>query len=338
MESIMKASQPLIRTDALTKKFNAGQSLRDRLFGTGEDPLIAVDNVSLSLEPREIKGVIGESGCGKTTLLKTIAGLHDPTSGEISYRGTPVDELSKEKRAEFRRKTSLIFQEPFNSLNPKFSVKKIVREPLVIHDMDDRDRRIREALERAHLTPPERFLGKRPQQLSGGERQRVAIARAIVSEPDVILADEPVSMLDVSIQASILKLLKELAVDYDISILYISHDLSTVSYLCHEVNVMYLGRIVETALTQELIDNPKHPYTQELLKAIPVPNPTVDRERTQIEAVPNPDVDVTTGCRFRDRCPERMDICEEVPPLLNVGENHRAACHLWDENVKEGGD
>lgn len=331
------ASHPLIRTRALTKKFNTGQSLRDRLFGTEEDPIIAVDDVSVALEPREIKGIIGESGCGKTTLLETIAGLYEPTSGEISYRGTPVDELSNQDRAEFRQKVSLIFQEPFNSLNPKFTVKKIVREPLIIHNMDDRERRVREALERANLTPPERFLGKRPQQLSGGERQRVAIARAIVSEPDIILADEPVSMLDVSIQASILKLLKELAADFDISILYISHDLSTVSYLCHEVNVMYLGRIVETAPTQELIDNPKHPYTRELLKAIPVPNPNIDRERTQIEAEPDPDVDVTTGCRFRDRCPERMDVCGEIPPMLDVGENHHAACHLWNEDVTEGG-
>jgi peptide/nickel transport system ATP-binding protein len=329
------ASHPLIQIDELTKKFNTKQSLRDRLFGTEEEPIIAVDEVSLNLEPREIKGVIGESGCGKTTLLRTIAGLHDPTSGDIKYRGSPVSALSTADRNEFRQKISLIFQEPYNSLNPRFTVREVIREPLVIHGMDDHERRVRDALERANLDPVDRYLDQRPDQLSGGERQRVAIARAIVSEPEVILADEPVSMLDVSIQASILKLLKDLADDFDISILYISHDLSTVSYLCQEVNVMYLGRIVEKAPTQELVDNPKHPYTKELLKAIPRPNPNVKRERTQIEAVPEPDVDMTSGCRFRDRCPERMDICEEVPPMLSVGENHQTACHLYNDAIEE---
>jgi len=322
----------IIRTENLTKRFNDGRSLKDRLLGTDKKPITAVDDVSISLESGEVKGVIGESGCGKTTLLRTIAGLHDQTEGDIRYRGTRVTSLSRMERKQYRENVSLIFQEPYNSLNPKFTVERIVKEPLIIHGIGDREARVREALERANLSPPDRYLDQRPDQLSGGERQRVAIARAIVSEPDVILADEPVSMLDVSIQASILQLLSELAEDFDMSILYISHDLSTVSYLCQEVNVMYLGRIVETAPTDEIIEDPKHPYTQELLKAIPVPNPNVDRERTRIEAVPDPGTDITAGCRFRDRCPERMDVCEQFPPMVEVNDEHAVACHLYPED------
>jgi len=321
----------IIRTENLTKRFNAGRSLTDRILGTDKEPITAVDGVSLSLEQGEVKGVIGESGCGKTTLLRTIAGLHDHTEGDIRYEGTPVSSLSGAGLKRYRKNVSLIFQEPYNSLNPKFTVERIVKEPLVIHGMGERERRVREALERANLSPPDRYLTQRPDQLSGGERQRVAIARAIVSEPDVILADEPVSMLDVSIQASILQLLSELAADFDMAILYISHDLSTVTYLCQEVNVMYLGRIVERAPTDEVIENPKHPYTQALLNAIPVPNPNVDRERTRIEADPEPGTDITTGCRFRDRCPERMEVCEQFPPMVEVSDDHEVACHLYPD-------
>jgi len=329
-------TEPLITTAQLTKSFNTGTSLMNRLLGRDEEPLRAVDNVSLSLEENEVKGVIGESGCGKTTLLRTIAGLYDPTEGSINYKGTDLADLSKQELESYRKNISLIFQEPYNSLNPKFTVAQAVREPLKIHGIGDRERRVREALEQANLSPPERYLNKRPDQLSGGERQRVAIARAIVSEPEVILADEPVSMLDVSIQASILRLLGRLSDEIGISILYISHDLSTVSYLCQEINVMYLGRIVETAPTAELIESPKHPYTQELLKAIPVPNPNIDRERTQIEAVPDPDQRMLSGgCRFRDRCPERMDICEERPPTEQLDGGREVACHLYPDDPRE---
>ena len=329
-------TETLITTESLTKSFNTETSLLDRFLGRDEEPLRAVDNVSLSLEANEVKGVIGESGCGKTTLLRTIAGLYDPTDGSVQYKGTDLTNLTDAEFSEYRQNISLIFQEPYNSLNPKFTVAQAVREPLRIHNIGDRDRRVRQALERANLSPPERYLEKRPDQLSGGERQRVAIARAIVSEPEVILADEPVSMLDVSIQASILRLLAELSEEIGISILYISHDLSTVSYLCQEINVMYLGRIVETATTADLIESPKHPYSQELLKAIPVPNPNINRERTQIDAVPDPDHRMLSGgCRFRDRCPERMDICERRPPMEQLDGGREVACHLYPDDPRE---
>jgi peptide/nickel transport system ATP-binding protein len=323
-------TEPVLELKGLEKHFYQSGGLVDTILRKDGTPIPAVDGVDLTLGTNEVKGVIGESGCGKTTLLKTLAGLHDRTGGELRFRGEEVAGFDKSDWKQFRRNVQIIFQDPFDSLNPKMDVNTILREPLRIHDIGDRDRRVKEILEKVELNPPERYLDKRPYQLSGGEKQRVSIARALILEPEVVLADEPVSMLDVSTQASILKLLSNLITEFDLSMIYISHDLSTVSYICDEVNVMYLGRIVESAPTKQLLEAPKHPYSEALVDAIPLPDPSNHRERTDLEgSTPEPGA-IGNGCRFKDRCPQRMDVCENTPAFVpnDDGEGH-VACHLY---------
>jgi peptide/nickel transport system ATP-binding protein len=332
----MTDEAPLLETENLKRYFDQDTGFLDAFLGGGSQPVQAVDGVSLALYENDSIGIIGESGCGKTTLLQTLARLQEQTDGELRFEGNPISEFSKKEMKAFRRQVQIIFQDPFNSFDPKLTVRESLLEPLRIHGMDDRDRRVREALERAELNPPEKYLERRPTQLSGGELQRVSIARALVLEPKVILADEPVSMLDVSTQASILNLLSDLTAELDVALLYISHDLSTVSYVCDRIDVMYLGRVVESAPTHDLLDSPKHPYTQALVNAIPIPDPHDDRERTTIDGTPGNPVGIGEGCRFRDRCPERMDICERTPRNVSVDtENHRVACHLYYDHEEE---
>jgi peptide/nickel transport system ATP-binding protein len=325
-------TETVLEVKNLKKYFDQEASIVQTLLGEGPDPVEAVDDVTFDLSKQQSVGVIGESGCGKTTLLRTLMGLYDPTDGDIRLNGQSLSDFEKEGWLNYRKNVQIIFQDPFNALDPKMSIRASLKEPLKIHDMGDQERRVREVLEKVELNPPESFLNKRPSKLSGGELQRVSIARALVLEPDVILADEPVSMLDVSTQAAILNLLSDLMEDVGASMVYISHDLSTVSYVCDTINVMYLGRVVENAPTDELLDNPKHPYTQALVQAIPYPDPHANRQRTEMEGAPRDPIGLGEGCRFRDRCPERMDICEKTPRSVQVedGEGgHQAACHLY---------
>jgi peptide/nickel transport system ATP-binding protein len=312
----------------LRKYFTRESSIVSHLFGSVEN-VHAVDDVSFKLRKNEVKGVIGESGCGKTTLLHLLSGLVDLTDGDIQFGDQQFSEFSRADWKAYRRNVQIIFQDPFNSLDPKMSVRESLLEPLKIHGFDDREQRVIDALSQAELNPPEQYLNQLPRNLSGGEKQRVSIARALIVEPQIILADEPVSMLDVSTQASLLNLLSELTEKRGMSMLYISHDLSTVSYVCDEINVMYLGRIVERANTEALLQDPKHPYSQALINAIPVPDPNAKRERTEIEADPPDPVNIGEGCRFRDRCPDRMDICEKTPILRRIEDGREAACHLY---------
>ena len=329
--------QPLLEVRNLRKYFNQNQSFTDTLLGRDPDSVQAVDDVSFTLHERESKGIIGESGCGKTTLLMVLLGLQDRTDGEILFKGEEISAYNKRQWREFRSNVQVIFQDPFDSLDPKMSVREVLEIPLDVHGMDEKDARIRETLSQVELNPPERYLGRLPKQLSGGEKQRVAIARALVVEPDIVMADEPVSMLDVSTQASILRLLSRLRDEMDLSLLYISHDLSTVGYICDDINVMYLGRIVETAPTMDILDDPKHPYTAELINAIPIPDPHHDRSRTQLEgSTPDP-INIGEGCRFRERCPERMEICERTPVVVEE-DSSTVACHLYYEHEEHDGD
>lgn len=328
------SNDPLLEIRNLKKHFEQNHSLVDTLLRREKESVHAVDGVSLTLNENESQAVIGESGCGKSTLLFTIVGIHDITDGEIYFKGDDVASFDKQQWKEYRKNVQVIFQDPFNSLDPKLTVRETLREPLEIHGMDEKERRVEDILEAVELQPVEQYIDSLPQELSGGEKQRVSIARALILEPKVILADEPVSMLDVSTQAALLRTLRKLVDDYDISLLYISHDLSTVSYVSEKINVMYLGRIVEAAETSELVDDPKHPYSQALVSAVPIPDPHHQRERTELAGSPKDPIDLGEGCRFRDRCPEAMDVCEITPNRIQ-SDGHEVTCHLYYDHEEE---
>lgn len=333
----MNRESPLLEAQNISKHYSQQTSLIDGLLKGEQPPVKALDGVSIELYQNSIKGVIGESGCGKTTLLKALLGLEDLSGGDLLYRGRSTREFDSSDWSSYRRDIRIIFQDPFDTLDPKMTVRETLQEPLAIHGFENKEDQIRKTLQLVELNPVDDYINRRPKQLSGGERQRVAIARALIVDPDLILADEPVSMLDVSTQASILNLLGRLAHEVETSILYVSHDISTVAMLCEEINVMYLGRIIESAPTKELIDNPKHPYTKALINAVPIPDPTYGRELVDLEGtVPSP-INLPQGCRFKDRCPERMDICDHEPREVPVDEdsNHLTACHLYYDHEKQ---
>jgi len=337
----------LLEVRDLQKRFSLSSSIVDTIkstvTGASRPEIRAVDGVSFALAEEEVIGVIGESGCGKSTLLKLLMGLHDPSDGAILFYGektatpVPLSEFNKKEWKNYRRNVQIVFQDPFNSLDPKLTVRETLSEPLEIHDIEVGEQKIKNMLSQVELNPPEKYIDRVPENLSGGEKQRVSIARALMVEPDIILADEPTSMLDISTQASLLKLLRNLTDDFGVSIIYISHDLSTVSYVCDRVNVMYLGRIVESAPTEEIVNDPKHPYTQALINAIPLPDPEMKRARTQLDGAVGDASQLPTGCRFKDRCPDQFEACDKVPPDIAIegDSNREVACHLYNENVKD---
>lgn len=283
--------------------------------------LKAVDDVSFEINKGELLGVAGQSGCGKSTLGELLVGLQNPTTGEIRYRGEDITEYSKDEMQEFRRQCQVIFQDPYEALNPRFPVARTVAEPLVIHNIgtsEERDAKVLEALEDAGLQPPDKYLDQLPSELSGGERQRVAIARALVLDPDFIVADEPVSMLDVSVRTGILRLFKRLQRERDLTMFYVSHDLSTIRYLTDRTMIMYLGKAVELGPTDQVIETPQHPYTEVLLDSVPNPDPDAIRRDTDhnVEA-PDP-VDLPNGCRFQDYCKYATDECMTDEPASRL--------------------
>ena len=327
-EQRIAAAPPLLEVAHLTKHY----PMRGGVFGRGKGSVHAVDDVSFAIGEGETLGLVGESGCGKSTIGKTVLRLVEPTAGSIEWRGQRIDELHGQAMRPFRRELQAVFQDPYASLNPRMRATDIVAEPIrnfeEVSATEIRDRVV-SLFERVGLRADQ--LPRYPYEFSGGQRQRLGIARALAPRPKLIVCDEPVSALDVSVQAQVINLLGDLQHEFGLSYLFVAHDLAVVEHISHRVAVMYLGRIVELASTRALFASPQHPYTEALLSAVPVPDPTVQRKRIILAGdVPSP-VELPKGCRFHTRCPYAFDRCRVEEPLLKeVLPSHFAACHLRD--------
>jgi peptide/nickel transport system ATP-binding protein len=336
----MSSTNPILRVDGLEKHYpvNSGavSSITNKLAGGEPDVVHAVDGISFTLDEGEALGIAGESGCGKTTTGMSLVKLLEHSGGTIEYRGTELSDMSKGELREFRQNVQMIFQDPFESLNPRMTVYDIVSEPLRVNNIGNVRERTRRAINFAELQPAEQYFDQYPSELSGGERQRIAIARSIVIDPDFIVADEPVSMLDVSLRAGVLSLLERMTEEFGLSIVYISHDISLLAQMVDRLAIMYMGKIVEVGPIDEIIDNPRHPYTKALIDAVPVPDPSLDRDRVELQGEVGDAVEVPSGCRFKDRCPEYIgEVCDTESPALesksDINGEQQVACHLYED-------
>ena len=298
----------------------------------------AVDGVTFEVKKGEVFGIVGESGCGKSTLGRGVCKLENLTSGHVYLDGEDITEYNDQRMRSVRKKVQMVFQDPYASLNPRMSVFDIIAEPLLVHhlyqDKADLEKKVLDLLHRVGLD--DYHANRYPHEFSGGQRQRIGIARALAVEPSLIIADEPVSALDVSIQAQVLNLLNELKHDLDLTYIFVAHDLSVVEYISDRVGVMYLGNFVEVGEKEKIYSNPMHPYTQALLSAVPVPDPTAKRERILLEGSIPSAHEPPTGCKFHTRCPKCMECCKtQAPERYEVDDGHYVYCHLYDKERRE---
>lgn len=317
---------PLLEVKGLQQHFPIKGGFLKRTVGHVK----AVDGIDLTVYPGETLGIVGESGCGKSTTGRTILRLLEPTAGEVWFDGKDLAKLPKEEMRRMRKDLQMIFQDPYASLNPRMTIRQILLESLMVHDIgtkEERERVIEEIIQIVGLR--KEHLNRHPHDFSGGQRQRIGIACALVVKPKLIIADEPVSALDVSIQSQVLNLLKDLKKEFNLTLMFISHDLSVVKHLCDRIAVMYLGRVVEIADKRTLFDNPSHPYTRALLSAVPVAKPRQKRERILLTGdLPSP-ANPPSGCTFHPRCPYATEVCKsQVPSLADIGGGQLVSCHL----------
>ncbi|MFC7734256.1 ABC transporter ATP-binding protein [Roseomonas sp. GCM10028921] len=320
------AQEPILAVEGLVKHYG----IRASFLGKPRAQVRAVDGVSFSIAPGETLGLVGESGCGKSTVGKAVLRLVEPTAGRVTLEGENITALDRAGMIARRRRMQVIFQDPYSSLNPRMTAGDIVQEPLVnfgIGNRAEQQERVAALFERVGLRPDQR--GNYPHEFSGGQRQRLGIARALALGPSIIIGDEPVSALDVSVQAQVINLMMDLQEEFGLSYLFIAHDLGVVEHISHRVAVMYLGKIVEIAPRAALFEAPRHPYTEALLAAVPVSHPRQRRKRVMLKGdVPSP-INPPSGCRFHTRCPIAVSLCrEEEPPLVADASGHAAACHL----------
>ena len=298
-------------------------------------PLKAVDDISFDLYPGETLGIVGESGCGKSTLGRGILQLLEPTGGSVVWLGNRIEGLSSAEMKKYRKELQIIFQDPLASLNPRMTIGDIIAEPLTVHfpelSTEERKQKVREMMEQVGLLPL--MINRYPHEFSGGQCQRIGVARAMILRPKLIICDEPVSALDVSIQAQIVNLIKGLQETFGLSLIFISHDLSIVRHISHRIMVLYLGNTVEVADKEDLYKDPKHPYTKALISAVPLPDPVLEKNKKRLVLhgdLPSP-LSPPSGCVFRTRCPLAQDICaEQKPEITKIGDTHQVACHFWD--------
>jgi peptide/nickel transport system ATP-binding protein len=321
----------LVDVKGLTKIY----TLKRNIFSRSAEFVTAVYDVNFRIKNGEIFGLVGESGSGKTTCGRILSRLEEPTGGQIFIEGMDISHLKGKELREFRKNVQMIFQDPYESLNPRMTVYDTVVEPLEVQgigDYEEREYRVWKALKIVELYPPGDYLFRFPHELSGGQRQRVAIARALVVEPDFVIADEPVSMLDASIRAGILNLLLDLRTRLGLTYLFITHDLAVARYMCDQIGVIFKGKLVEFGKTERLIGNPYHPYTKALLSAVPIPDPRARRERFRFEEREIPDQTFDKSCIFLPRCAASGRMCRrEIPEMVEVEEDHYSACHLSTE-------